>query len=143
MIETLAWGTSGVLLGIALLHVYWLLGGRKGHEAAVPHTEERPLFRPSRLATGIVALLAALAAWFVLEWAGIRRGILPSAVLPYGGWTLTAVFLLRAVGDFKWLGLFKSRKGTTFAKWDTLLYSPVCLTIGAGLLAIAWLRTQA
>jgi len=45
------------------------------------------------------------------------------------------VFAARAVGDFKYMGFFKSVKGTKFALWDTRMYSPlnVVLSVLAGL----------
>jgi hypothetical protein len=44
-----------------------------------------------------------------------------------------AVFGLRAIGDFRYLGFFKRVTGTRFARADTLIYSPLC----AGLAAMA------
>ena len=37
------------------------------------------------------------------------------------------VFLLRAIGDFKYVGIFKTIKHSTFAQNDSKWYSPLCL----------------
>ncbi|TKI67695.1 DUF3995 domain-containing protein [Lysinibacillus mangiferihumi] len=46
------------------------------------------------------------------------------------GCTVCAViFLIRAIGDFKYVGFFKKIKHSQFARNDTWLYSPLCLFI--------------
>ena len=42
---------------------------------------------------------------------------------------LIAVFFLRALGDFKYIGFFKKIRNTSFAKSDTWFFSPLCLLI--------------
>jgi Protein of unknown function (DUF3995) len=42
-------------------------------------------------------------------------------------WGLSLVFLLRAIGNLRSFGFFKTVKGTPFAQWDTWLYSPLCV----------------
>jgi hypothetical protein len=65
----------------------------------------------------------------------IRSGILPvpELALPalIGCWALVAVFGLRAIGDFRYLGFFKRVTGTRFARADTLVYSPLCAGLAA------------
>ncbi len=58
----------------------------------------------------------------------------PSFILAYAGWAISAIFILRAIGDFKYVGFFKSVTGTEFASLDTMFYSPLCL--GLGIIAI-------
>ncbi|WP_309122258.1 DUF3995 domain-containing protein [Paenibacillus sp.] len=45
---------------------------------------------------------------------------------------VAAAFLQRAIGEFKRVGFTKRRTGTVFAKWDSALYSPLCLFLGIG-----------
>jgi catechol 2,3-dioxygenase-like lactoylglutathione lyase family enzyme len=47
------------------------------------------------------------------------------------------VFLLRAVGDFRLVGFFKRVRGTPFARWDTRLFSPLCVALGLASLWVA------
>ncbi|WP_426446613.1 DUF3995 domain-containing protein [Paenibacillus sp. S-38] len=133
---------SGLLLGLSGVHAYWLFGGKKGLGAAVPSSETGPLFRPGPSAVALVTLLLALAAWAVLELGGIVKLLYPEGMLPGIGWLLSGVFLLRGVGDFRWTGVFKRKTGTVFAKWDTLLYSPLCFAIGSALLALMLIRHE-
>ena len=136
MIGVVTWMVAVVLLMLSGIHLYWLLGGQKGHEAVIPTSGAGadPLFQPSKFATGFVMILLAVAAWFVLELGGVIEVLFPDLLITYGGWLLSAMFILRAIGDFRWLGLFKSRKGSVFARWDSLLYSRLCLLLGAAIL---------
>jgi hypothetical protein len=45
-----------VLLLLSALHLYWLLGGKRGYGAAVPERGGHPTFRPSTAATAAVAV---------------------------------------------------------------------------------------
>lgn len=137
MLTALSLITGCILLLLAGVHMYWLTGGRKGSAAAIPSDGTKSLFQPSRLATGVVALLLAAAGLLIF----VLGSIVPQALLPHwliqsGGWLLAIVFVLRAIGDFRWVGFFKQRRNTQFAKYDTLLYSPLCLFLGLSIIII-------
>lgn len=135
MVETLAWAVGGILFGVSGIHLYWATGGRWGAQAAIPSIDSKPLFRPTKAATLFVAAAMAAAGWLVLELGGaLGTDVFTERLLTIGGWLLAGVFLIRSVGDFTWLGFFKRRRGTVFAKWDTRLYSPLCLVLGVSLL---------
>ncbi len=124
-----------VLIGI--LHLYWAMGQRDGESAVVPSVDGKPLFQPSRWATVAVALALFSAAVVV----AIRSGILSIPGLTFlaliGCWGLVAVFGLRAIGDFRYLGFFKRVTGTRFARADTIVYSPLCAMLAAMAAAVA------
>ena len=120
-----------ILASLSLLHAYWALGGRWGVEFTIPVVEGRRAFTPSPLATWAVCGLLALAVGLVA-----RRSPL------IGIWGLAVVFLLRAIGEFRMVGLFKSIKDTDFARWDTRLYSPLCLLIALLAAAVATSSNQ-
>jgi len=119
----------GSLLALSLLHFYWAFGGRLGSQGAVPTIGKEPLFVPgtgSCIAVG-AALLAATAV------TAIRVDVvlvgLPPWVSRAAVGVLAAVFAARAVGDFRYVGFFKRIKDTTFARRDSLFYSPLCALI--------------
>ena len=126
-----------VLTFLSALHIYWAFGGRWGWGVAIPQVDGRPAFTPSRFATLLVAL--GLAAAAVLPLA--RTGALPIAVPQWlSQWLavfLALIFFIRAVGDFRLVGLFKRVRGTSFSIWDTRLFSPLCLLLAAGFARIA------
>jgi hypothetical protein len=125
-----------IFLLLSLLHGYWLCGGHFGLAAAIPEQDGHLAFTPSNAATFAVAtalfgcalLVAALAGWLALP--------LPPGILSKLGYGLAVLFFLRAVGDFKLMGFFKRVRGTRFSRFDTFLYSPLCLLLAFGLLIV-------
>lgn len=130
-----------IFLALSAVHVYWLLGGKWGLAAAIPtKADGQPLFRPGPVATLAVAVGLLLMGLIVLVRGGlIQFDWLPGRVGEWSAWAIAAIFLLRAVGDFRYVGFFKKEKGTLFSRMDARCFSPLCLAIGllAVLLALA------
>ena len=51
---------------------------------------------------------------------------------------IAMLMFARAIGDSNLVGFFKEVKDSKFARLDTWVYSPLCVVLGAGLLAVAW-----
>lgn len=136
--EALAGAIAFVFALLGALHVFWAAGGRWGMAAAVPETEGRAAFVPSRTATLAVAFALLGAALLVLARAAVLAHPLPGWLVRSATPVLGAVFVLRAVGDFRLVGFFKSVRGTRFAVLDTFLFSPLCLALGAGVLWLSF-----
>jgi hypothetical protein len=51
--------------------------------------------------------------------------------VPAGIWFVAGIFLLRAIGDFHYIGFFKQVRDSRFARLDTLVYSPLCLLLAS------------
>ncbi len=136
---------GAAVLGVAALwHFYWLTGGRAGLDVAVPsRASGEPTFKPSNAATlGAAALISLLAALYAYEGAQGMSGMASGAT-----WEIVALglaglgFLLRAIGDFNYVGFFKKMTGTPFATADSRYYSPLCLFLAASGLLAASSRT--
>jgi len=54
-----------------------------------------------------------------------------------GAWVIAALFLLRAMGDFRYVGFTKSIRSTNFAAYDTKIFTPLSLTIGLMIVVIS------
>jgi hypothetical protein len=120
-----------IFLAIALIHVYWGFGGKWKINEAVPVTESgKKVLRPGPSACFVVAIGLAGFAIFALIRADILHISLPVWIYANGLWIIAAVFILRAIGEFKYIGFFKKIKQTPFGKNDTKFYSPLCLVIG-------------
>jgi hypothetical protein len=126
-----------VLAAIALLHLYWAAGGSWGGAAAVPEVEGRPTFAPSPAGTLCVAVALLLAALIVLGQIAVWGDFLPRFLFRWGTWGVAAVFFLRALGEFRLVGFFKKVRGTRFARWDSALFSPLCLALSLALVVVA------
>lgn len=125
---------------LSALHVVWAFGGKLASSAVLPTVEGRPTFRPSPAMTLVVAALLAAAALVVLVRGGLVLPSFPPRLATLGSTVLGAVLVLRAVGDFRLVGFFKTVRGTAFAHWDSVLYSPIALGLG---LAALWLASTA
>jgi hypothetical protein len=128
-----------VFVTLSIVHLYWAFGGQRGWEGAIPTQDGVPVFKPGTLSTVLVAMLL-LFGGFVSMW---RAGVLdlgPAWIARVGVWLIAAVFAIRAVGDFRYCGFFKRVRGTVFARNDTILYSPLSLTISA---VAVWLSLAA
>ena len=123
-------------------HLHWALGGRLGFSVSLPQRPDGSVVMSQRLgwwrpAAGAVALgLVALGA-VSLAAAGqldlpLPRDMARIALVPVG-----AAFVLRAFVPTPWTRFFKTIRGTRWARFDTWLYSPLFLLLGAALLAVA------
>jgi hypothetical protein len=125
-----------VFLFLSGIHFYWGLGGKWSANAAIPTKENNEkVINPKMLECFVVAFGLLGFAVFILVKSKLLSLSLPVWILNYGLRAISILFILRAIGEFKYVGFFKKIKFTTFAQLDTKYYSPLCLAIG--LLAIA------
>ncbi len=121
---------SLILAGLGIIHFNWVIGGKFGFAESLPTKEsgERVL-NPKSFDSAIVGMgLIAFAIFYVFK-SGLVEYNLPEWIMKYGSWIIPMIFLLRAIGEFKYLGFFKSVKKTDFGKLDTKLFSPLCLAM--------------
>jgi hypothetical protein len=119
---------AGLLVAIAALHVAWAAGWTWGLDAAIPKVDGRPAFQPPRALTLLVAV--AFAGGAVV--AGLTQ--VPDSPT-WVTWLARAgavVCGVRAWGDFRWSGLFKRERHTTFGRLDDALYTPLCVLLSTG-----------
>lgn len=120
----IAVSTIIILIVISFFHFYWVFGGRIGLDKSLPTTPDGKLLlnpaKPLTFLVGIVILSFAFVAYkLYYDYS--------NDLYSYLGWTIGIVFLLRSIGEFNAVGFFKRIKNTSFAKYDTLFYSPLCL----------------
>lgn len=116
---------------IGIFHFYWFFGGNWGLEKVIPTKDNTSssLSIPKG-ATLIVALVLVSFGLFYLMKSGLFTVKIPNWVTDFGSWFIPAIFILRAIGEFKYVGFFKKIKQTEFAKVDSKIFSPLCLVIG-------------
>lgn len=114
-----------------MLHFYWGFGGKWGSYSVVPTKDDgSPVFIPRTISTFIVAIgLLGFGVFYLIKYGCITVS-LPIWLDRYGFWIITFIFILRAIGDFNYVGFFKKHKSSDFALNDTKYYSPLCLLIG-------------
>lgn len=122
---------SIIFFSLGLIHISWAVGGKFGFAQSIPTKENgEKVLNPKKIDSLIVGIgLAAFGIFYVLK-SGFLEFNQPEWVIKYGSWIIPIIFILRAIGEFKYIGFFKKIKATEFAKWDTKLFSPLCLFIG-------------
>lgn len=120
-----------IFTALGSIHFYWLFGGKWGLEKVIPTKENQTsTLSIPKIATLIVALVLILFGLTYLVKSGLINVQIPNLVTKYGYWIIPSLFILRAIGDFKYVGFFKKIKDTEFAKADSKWFIPLCLTIG-------------
>jgi len=119
--------TIALLIILGLFHLYWSFGGKVGLDKALPTKDGKPLINPGRTLTFIVGILLFV---FAFEAYSLRFDVQIAGYVVYAGWTLSALFILRAIGEFNTVGFFKKIKSTDFAEYDTKYFSPLSAYLG-------------
>jgi len=118
---------------ISVIHIYWASGGKWGIKSAIPENENGPLFEATPLPTFVIASLFACGVLLVaLDAARIHLFVLQNYLYPL----IVIVFASRAIGEFRYVGLFKKIRDTDFARNDNRIYVPLCLSIAASALIL-------
>lgn len=130
-----------ILIMIALLHFYWALGGKWGVESAIPGDFRTTYFNEKnefkvQVMTIIVAIGLIVFATIIGFQYLIEIGQLEDKYHTYVSWVIAAIFIIRAIGDFNYVGIFKKSSDDGFAKNDTRIYIPICLFIGISTIVI-------
>jgi hypothetical protein len=126
-----------IFLFLALLHIYWGAGGKWGRAASIPTKKDgKKLIDPGPLACFIVASGLLVFAFFISAKVQLILLNIPGWMLNSALWIIAVVFLLRAIGDFKYIGFFKKITATHFGEMDTKYYSPLCLLIGLSVIIL-------
>jgi hypothetical protein len=117
---------------ISFLHFYWAAGGKWAIDNVVPRDEEgSPVLKTGVGASVVVGLGLLFFALYYLLLTGIVEFTAPDIILNSFGWIIPSIFLLRAIGDFKYIGFTKKIKNTTFARLDTVYFAKLCLLIAS------------
>ncbi len=122
-----------ILVLAAVVHMYWALGGSVGIAVSSPRTPKRSLFHVSPVMMLLVALALVLAANLMLTRLGLATARLPAWGTRMACVVLAVAFLVRAIGDFRYIGFFKRVGGSRFARLDSIVYSPVSLFLAAAI----------
>lgn len=137
MLASLTVAIALLLLGV--MHLWWALAAPARSDRVIPsRVDGQPLFTPGPAGTLLVAALLFAAAFLLYERSGLGPALLSPALARLGAGTVAVVLLLRGIGDFRYVGLFKRERSTPFARQDTLLYTPLVLTLAALAGLAAW-----
>jgi glucan phosphoethanolaminetransferase (alkaline phosphatase superfamily) len=123
---------------LSAIHFYWLIGGRRSGQAVIPTKDNTTMPKmPGVIPTLIVAFGLLAIGLFISYKAGFFYIPIPTFLDKYGLWVIAGIFILRAIGEFNYVGFFKKIKHTKFGRNDTKYYSPLCLIIGILIIIVA------
>jgi hypothetical protein len=131
---------SGIVSAIAVLHAYWGLGGvwpaasaERLAKTAVGTPGITKMPSPASCLL-VAALLTGVAAWPLFA-TGLLPEVWPRWLTLLAGAAIVAVFVGRGLAGYTpaWRSRFSEQP---FARLDRLAYSPLCLGLGAGFLAV-------
>jgi hypothetical protein len=130
-----------IFVAIAVLHFYWGVGGRWAIERAVPTNErgERVLKTSPASCFVVGTGLLLFASYYLMHVVRVELP-LPTIISNSVGWVIPSIFLLRAIGDFNYVGFTKKIKDTIFGRLDTTYFAPLCFLIATLGFAIKILR---
>lgn len=116
---------------LGAFHFYWFFGGIWGLKKVIPTKDSnRSTLAIPKLATLCVGLVLVSFGLIYLLKTGFFGIHIPDWLKTFGYWLIPAIFILRAIGEFNYVGFFKKIKNTEFAKADSRIFSPLCLAIG-------------
>ncbi|HEY2875464.1 MAG TPA: DUF3995 domain-containing protein [Reyranella sp.] len=131
----LAAGLSAALVVIAAFHAYWGLGGiwpkrTAADLARVVVGDGRTRMPPPWACFTVAALLLIVAAW---PWVFLAQP--DSEAVLVVGIVAAAIFFVRGMAGFspRWRQHFSAEP---FATWDMRLYSPLCMALATGIMAL-------
>lgn len=112
---------------LAIIHFYWALGGNWGISSVLPTDKHgTKKLHPKKTDSAIVGCVLLIFSLFYAFNMGISGYKFPSVLFNYFGWIIPGIFLVRAIGDFNYVGFFKKVKYTAFGK-KTLILFPIVL----------------
>lgn len=120
-----------VFLILGAFHFYWFFGGKWGLDKVIPtKVNAVSALTIPKFATLIVALgLVSFGLLYLLK-SGLIMVQISNWITNFGYWFIPIIFILRAIGEFNYVGFFKKIKTTEFAKADSTIFAPLCLGIG-------------
>lgn len=124
---------------VSSFHFYWAFGGQYGLKSAGPSLENGKNFVPSSLLIFVVACF--LLGLSVLAFQLVSPADALVGTVHYIGYLIAFVFIVRAIGDFRYVGFFKKVYNSSFATLDTKYFSPLILFLGISYAVLAWVGT--
>lgn len=115
---------------MSCIHFYWSTGGSIGYASSLPADENgNVLLAPGIIDCIIVAIILLVFAFVYIFTLDHRKPKIFNYLIIFGQWVIPMLFLIRAIGDFKYVGFFKQVTTTEFAYMDTYYFTPLCLLI--------------
>jgi len=128
-----------IFASLAVLHLHWAGGGKWAASAALPkQLDGKPIFKTSLLACVVVAFGLFFFAYICLAHVALVPPLFLAGRTKPALLTMSGIFALRTIGDFKFVGLFRRVQPTDFSRLDRIFYTPLCGSLCGMLAWLAW-----
>ena len=120
---------TAILLVLGVLHLYWAVAGVTSAAVLPSGPDGKLMFVPGKGATVLVGVALICLAAITQANTGTFDAWVSRSLIRQATGGIGVIFLARAMGDFKYVGLTKRITNTRFARNDTFFYIPLCLFI--------------
>jgi predicted permease len=135
---------TNILAALTIMYVYWFLGGKNSIQYFFPSNSSlrRSKVKPKKWKLFITAIVLAAMTWLNIEQIQyfIFDPVRHQEVFLWGNRCISIIFLLRAFGNFTYIGFTKTFTDSTYAKLDTYVYSPACVLVAVSAYMIDFLN---
>lgn len=114
---------------LSLLHIYWAAGGKWAATRVLPQVPGAGGAKAFTPGKGMTLLVAAGLMGLALIQTGNVYNELENKILTGGLLATGIIFGLRVIGDFRYVGITKRVRDTTFARNDNRIFIPLCLYV--------------
>jgi hypothetical protein len=126
---------------LAVLHLFWAMGGSWALDSVIPsNSNGRKIFKVKSIGTFMIAVVLLVFVMIDISYCGWIIEASSNKYIHLGILLIAILFLLRAIGDFRYIGFFKKYKNTPFAKKDLVLFSPICLFLSISHALAYWAK---
>lgn len=123
-----------IFLALSSLHLYWVVGGQWGLQAAIPDQWKQKALNMKNshfvIATFVVAVGLALFAAITASNYYTLLTFVDKKWMTLATRLIGSIFIVRTIGDFNICGIFKKKSESLFARRDTYFYIPLCMYLG-------------
>ena len=96
-----------ILLILSIIHFNWALGGTFGLEVTSPtNPEGEKVLNPKKIDSAIVGIVSTTLTLYYIFVSGIFPIALSQWMYYYLGWIIPSIFILNAIGEFKYIRFF-------------------------------------
>jgi len=141
MVPTIAIINTVIFTLLALLHLYWVVGGKWALEGAMPDDFVSTYYeRRGAMAVATFVVFAGLLGFATTIFFNYSTGGLeiPASLIRKTTVVIGLIFLARAIGDLNYCGFFRQKTEGLFAERDKAIYTPLCLYLGLSTLLLAF-----
>ena len=115
---------------LGFIHLHWVFGGKLGLHATIPTNGKGVrIFQPGPWITLIVVIGLFLFGLCNLANSNLLVVDLDQRYFHWGMLIIAVIFLIRAIGDFRYVGFTKKYRRSSFAKMDSWFYTPLCIAL--------------